>query len=234
MFHGKVIMESKLNIVAISNEDWLFTHGLRWARFARRSNPDAKLLLLYAGNMVKNDVTDMFDHVFYFPNASANRDWYNTIRMEAGKWCGIDEYLYCDLDADILQDMSHVKNQPGDVMWVRSPSVSEEWKRLCKKNGWQEWGANNGLLYVRKDYSQRYKEILGTLKAEGCSQRLVGTYAFNQLVRENKESFSELPYFNSVIWWDYQNIAIAKVLQYCNDQGQTKRLMLEQSWRDAL
>lgn len=222
-----------MNIVAISNEAWLYSHGYRWARFARKSNPNAKLYLLYAGSMCKNEVTDMFDNVYFFPNADAHRDWYNSIRMKAGKYLGIDEYLYCDLDADILQDMSHVLGQPGDVMWVRSPSVSQEWVDICKKKGWQEWGANNGLLYVRADHSQRYEEILGTLKAEGCSQRLVGTYAFNQLVREEKEKFTEMPYYNSVIWWDYKNLATAKILQYCNDKGQAKRLELERTWQEA-
>jgi hypothetical protein len=76
--------------------------------------------------------------------------------------------------------------------------------------------------------------MLDELKVEGCWPRLIGTYAFNWLVRENKDKFSELPYYNSVIWWDFANFANAKCVQYCNDAGQAKRLELERVWREAV
>ena len=222
-----------MNIVTISNEKWIDLHGHRWARFARASNPNAKLFLIYIGHMDKHPVMDMFDKVVYYPPERDYRDWYNIVRLKAAKLFDIDEYLYCDLDADILQDMSGIAKQPGDILWVRSPAVSQEFRELCKENGWNEWGANNGLLYIRKDYSQRYEEILQGLKDKGCSPRLVGTYAFNALVRESP-AFGESAYYHSVIWWDYQNLCTAKTIQWCNDEGQAKRLMLEQEWRNAL
>ena len=224
-----------MNIVTISNEKWLDDHAIRFLRLARNSNPTANITLIYTGvqNEPSNDICGRFDRVVRYPVGADCRDWYNTVRLKMND-LGIGEYLYVDVDVDILQDLSGIMKQPGDILWARSPTISQEFAEMCDKKGWNKWGANNGMLYIRKDYSTRYTEILESLKAEGCSPRLVGTYAFNQLVRENKEVICEMPYYNDVIFWDMQSLATAKAVHWCNVVGQAKRVALEKIWRDAL
>lgn len=226
-----------LSIVTISTADWLDKHAFRWLRYARSSNPDAKLHLILVGEPDEqgHKIADMFDVVKQFGQACKNRDFFNTIRMSATTEFDLKETIYCDLDCDILQPLDYVPEFCDKaLMWVRSPSVSEEWQGICAKNKWAQWGANNGFLYLRKDYKEPYVKWLAQLKKDGASQRLVGTYAFNAMIRELADENAELPYYTSVVWWDYRNILTAKTIQYCNDRGQSKRLMLEQEWRNAV
>ena len=226
-----------MDIVTVGNEKWLGSHVYRWARIARRSNPQARLHLLYCGeDREENAVTfSMFDEIKKYPSHCDNRPWYNSIRMRATSELGIEEVLYCDADADILQSLEYVPlfcDRP--LMYVRSPGISQEWREICEKNGWPVKGVNNGLLYLRKDYGAMYDEIHKRYVEQGCSPRLVGTYAFNVLVRELADESAELPYYTSVIARDYINLTTARVVQYCNDENQAHRLRLEQEWRDAV
>lgn len=222
-----------MNICTILSENWLESHGMRWARYARKSNPAATLHLLTTGSVdAYRHVYGMFDRVVHFPRSCEVREWYNEVRMEATDLLGVDEVLYCDADADILRDLSWVPDfAKSDLMWVRSPTVSQEFREICAARGWKDWGANNGLLYLRKNLKAPYRERMEVMKKEGVTERLRGTYAFNWLVRDIESA--ELPYYTSVIWWDYANLCNAHVVQYCNDQGQNKRLQLELTWREA-
>lgn len=226
-----------MNICTISNDAWLHSHCARWIRYARLSNPSAKFFLHYCGERDLSDpVLGQFDVVKQYGIECDRRDWYNQIRMRAVSDFCVDEILYCDADADILRDLSDVpKFSDKKLMWVKSPSVTDEWKALCEKNKWESWGANNGFLYLRKDWDDDYDYWLEWAKKNSTTQRILGTYAFNAMIRADTDN-CELPYENSVIWWDWGSHAYleAKTIQWCNDRGQAKRLQLEQSWRDAL
>jgi len=225
-------------ICTISNDAWLNNHTARWLRYARGSNPDAKLCLLYCGEQNENHpILNGFDVVEAFDKANDQREWYNEVRMSAPSIFGVDEILYCDADADIIRDMAVVPLfSDKKLMWVRSPGVTQEWKEICAKEGWQDWGANNGLLYLRKDWGNEYHVWIERLKANGANPRMLGTYAFNALIREYKDENVGLPYETSVIWWDYASPAYlnSKCIQWCNNQGQAHRLALEQEWRNAV
>ena len=226
-----------LNICTISNVDWLTKHAERWLRYARSSNPSAQLHLILVGepDAEGRTIADAFDVVKQYDKNCDNREFFNIIRMSATTELEVPEILYCDLDSDILQSLAYVPefcDKP--LMWVRSPGVSEEWVQICKKEGWQNWGANNGLLYLRKDYKEPYLKWMAKLKADKVSPRLLGTYSFNAMIRELKDENAELPYYTSVIFWDYRNLLDAKVVQFCNDKGQARRLSLEKTWKDAV
>jgi hypothetical protein len=186
---------------------------------------------------LSHPVLAQFDMVKQFDPSYDHREWYNEVRMSATSIFGVDEILYCDADADIIRDMSVVPLfSDKKLMWVRSSGVTQEWKEICAKEGWQDFGANNGLLYLRKDWSVEYRKWMDKFRADKVSPRMLGTYAFNALIREYKDDNVGLPYETSIIWWDYSSPAYlnAKCIQWCNSQGQAKRLALEQEWRNAV
>jgi hypothetical protein len=102
---------------------------------------------------------------------------------------------------------------------------------LENKWDWTDWEGNNGLLYMRRDFTADYVKAEESIKS--LTPRIAGTMVFNYMVRSMKEPFAILPDNMGIIWWDVERHVGAKVVQYCNDKGQAKRVMLEQLWRDA-
>ena len=91
-------------------------------------------------------------------------------------------------------------------------------------------------------WEDRYPEMIGALVAamyEDAQEqarvalsnpRVSGSIAFNLLIHDSGIVWEEIPYCNSVIWWDSLALGDAKVIQWCNDKGQAKRLALEMEW----
>ena len=223
-----------MNICTILTADWVDAHGVRWVRYMKKNNPDCNLFLYYLGEDMDRD----------FPGFSANfaevrrvplegRPQFNRIRMSATADFGVDEILYCDADADCLATLDQIPTivEGASLAFVESPAKHQDWVDMCKENEWDSWEANNGLLYMTEDWGERYDEAVEAVK-DKANPRISGTIAFNHMLR-NHDGWARLPYPYGCIWWDSTHFRGAKIIQYCNDQGQAKRVAMEQEWRNA-
>lgn len=226
-----------MNLLTISTESWLDNHCARWVRFAKKSNPGAILHLVCISDkadILEHPVVKVFDCVKVYTEKDNCRDFYNTVRMGATKIFGVGEMVYCDCDADILQDLSGV---PGlsekRCCYCLSPTTNGEWDNYCKERQIEGWMANNGFLVMRGDMSFEYGEAMEEVKGSGMSERMRGTYAFNLMIRKHAESCFRLPERISEIWWDAEKMMDSRIIQYCNGKGQAKQMALEKEWRDC-
>lgn len=224
-----------MNIATIITEDWVDSHLVRFIRYAKRSVPDAKLFLYYCGEGMDRKFPGLrkeFEGVCEIPLEGRNQ--FNRIRMSATTDFGVDSILYCDADADIIADISRIPEEVegSSLAFVESPALHKDWVKLCKDLGKPEeasWEANNGLLWMTEDWGVRYEEAFKAVDGK-ANPRIVGTMAFNWMLRNN-EGWARLPYQYGVIWWDSAMFKGAKVVQYCNDKGQAKRVAMENEWR---
>jgi hypothetical protein len=226
-----------LNLMTISTANWLESHCARWVRFVKKSNPDAKRYLVCISddpNINEHPVVKQFDCVKVYTEKDNCRDFYNIVRMGATKIFDVPEIMYCDADADVLQDLSGIPAiSDKRCLYCMSPTMSQEWIDYCHANKLELFMVNNGFLYMRGDMTFEYCECMDVVKAAGLSERMRGTYAFNLMVRKHAERCFALPERISSIWWNAEELMDCKIAQYCNSRGQAKRLALEMERRNA-
>lgn len=217
-------------VATIITDDWIDSHLVRWVRYIRKNVKDAKLYLFYAqgkGEYRKHPVLAEFEIIDIF-DGIPNRHWLNAVRMGATKTFGVDEILYLDADCDVLADLNELKCEK-ELGCVKSPVIHNELKRVNTAMG----GAilrncmNNGLIYMKRDFTDEYETAWEQVARHMPKNRIAGTVVFNMMLKD----YEELPYEYGVIWWDTQNMLSARIIQYCNDQGQAKRTELEDVWR---
>ena len=227
-----------MNIVTISTGSWVNNHLKRWVRLVKQSNPGAWLGLIYIddGTPCDAEVVNQFDRVAMYGAESKHRDFYNVVRMGATTIFGKAEIIYCDCDADVVGDIGRLADyRSGELAFCKSPAESQEWLDYAKLKGHEPWMANNGLLVLGMDFTEEYQVALQKVVDDGLSERMRGTYAFNMMVRSNlrQDLYDVIPPEYGVIWWDVEKFATARIIQFCSDHGQAKRLMLEKEWEDA-
>lgn len=224
-----------MNLCTIITPDWVDKHLIRWLRYAKKNVPGERFLY-YLGPARNHSfpwLKDEFKTIIDLPHEG--RDQYNFIRMGATEDFGVKEICYCDADADIIAPIDELEVEvKEDIAFVPSPSIHSEWTRLCIKNKWNwlDWEANNGFLYMKRDFRNEYAEAKKELEGQVEKPRISGTMTFNLMVRRIGKA-TVLPYNFGVIWWDATGLLGAKVVQYCNDKGQQKHIMLEEIWRNA-
>lgn len=231
-----------MNIVTICTPDhpWFNIHLPRWLRYARRSNPTAKLCLFLPSDdprILTDKTVRGFDEIKLFPMSAVCRPWFNEVRMEATSILGVDEVLYIDCDCDIYGDLSDIPEKSDkDLLWCRSPVIHPPWMEFCDKLGFgiPEFAANNGLLYLRRSFKDEYQKAKELVDANKPPARISGTFAFNAMLRQNPDANDEIDYKYSTIWWDAEKLKEAKTIQYCSDDGQKKRIMLETYFTRAM
>jgi hypothetical protein len=227
-----------MNIVTISTPDWVDSHLSRWLRYAKKNMPDAKLYLYYVGGKtIAKDfpgLREQFEQVIELP--LEGRAQFNRIRMSATTDFGVDSMLYLDADCDIIAPIDAIQliAEGASLAFVESPAIHRPWSELClklkKDVEWSGWVANNGLLWLTEDWGERYDAAVNSVEDSGINPRIIGTIAFNWMLRENY-GWARLPAEYGVIWWDSEMFKGAKIIQYCNDKGQGKRVTLEDEWR---
>lgn len=220
-------------ICTISTGEWVDRHLARWLRYVKASNPGARLGLVAVG-CVRDGVVGQFDKVVEYGMEEANnRDFWNVVRMGACRLFEEKRVVYCDADADVCGSLEYLEGVDcRGLGFVRSPAIHGVWKELCVGTG-EVWEANNGFLVLERDWTVEYAEALNVAIASGAPERIRGTVAFNLMVRKAKGMWRELPYRNSVIWWDVEHLLGADVIQWCSDRGQARRCELEMLWREA-
>lgn len=224
-----------MNIVTIATEDWVTGHLVRFLRYGKIYNPDADFFLYYIGTGMDTKfpgLRDEFKAVIELP--LEGRPQFNRIRMSATTDFGVDEMLYCDADADIiapLDDIADGIHEKATLACVESPATHKDWGKVSQENGFDPREFNNGLLLLRDDWGERYDEAVKAAENK-AHPRIIGTIAFNWMLNTN-EAWGELDPKYGVIWWDVESFLGAKIVQYCNDNGQNKRLTMEQEWRDS-
>ena len=227
-----------MNICTIITEDWIETHLERWVRYIRKNTKDAKLyLFLMCGKVPNNPILGEFEKVETYDPKLFGRQWLNTVRMDACKTFGLDEVLYIDADADVLEDISGIPEiVKGNLACVRSPVMHQPWTRWLAEQGKGGVGQveyNNGLIYMRGNFTEQYALAWEAAdKYDWVPDRIKGTIAFNIMLMDTP--FDTLGAEYGTIWWDADKCINAKLIQYCNSEGQKKRVMLEQVWRNAL
>ena len=229
-----------MNILTIITPNWVDSHLARWLRYVQKNCPDADLLLYYVGgNGIKRDfpgLREQFKQVIELP--LEGRAQFNRIRMSAVTDFKVQSCLYLDADCDVLESLAAIPEQTvgKSLAFVDSPAIHKSWSELCRKldkdESWSGWVGNNGLLWMTEDWGERYDKAVKVVEDSGISPRIIGTVAFNWMLREN-DGWAKLPYNYGVIWWDSDNFHGAKVVQYCNDNGQKKRVTMEKEWRDS-
>jgi hypothetical protein len=220
-------------ICTIATGDWVDKHLVRWLRYVKASNPGARLGLVAVG-CERVGAVGAFDKVVeYGVEEAGNRDFWNLVRMGACRIFDEKRVVYCDADADIHGSLEGLEGVDCHGLgFVRSPAIHGVWKGLCDVTG-EVWEANNGFLVLERDWTVEYGEALKAAIESGAPERIRGTVAFNLMVRKARGRWRELPYRNSVIWWDVEHLLDAAVVQWCSDKGQGRRLELEQLWREA-
>ncbi len=236
-----------MNICTIctGNQPWL-THLERWCRHACISNPQANLCLIYAGDerLIPGSIIEQFDDVKVYDPSVIERPWFNEVRMDATELFGVDDMLYVDCDCDIHEDLSGVADETDkELGYCLSPWAHKTWIVLSDELGfgYGKWSANNGLLWMKRSFKEEYAEARAKIEEIQKPSRIGGILVFNTLLRMHPLLGAELPYDYSVIWHDFRvtrdntpHLRNAKTIQYCNDDGQRKRLHLEQIWRNSL
>ena len=201
-----------MNICTICTEGhWAEKHLPRWVRYANRQNAD--LYLYWIGGVVPDWVDKAFKGIMVID--TNNRPMYNVVRMGACRDFGVDSILYCDCDADMIGAMDIVVTK--GLGCVKNPVAPGEY--------------NNGLLWLNRDWQDEYQKAYAEVLDKG-SARIRGTLAFNTMLKTT-DDWEEIPYKYSVIWWDLNNLIGARCVQYCNDQGQAKRIRLEEQYVDC-
>ena len=227
------MQKNKPLLVTIANEAWCFSHLLRWFRYAK-ANSGCRLGLILISDNTKliAELTEQFDKIEVYPAGSDCRDFYNEVRLIAPVLFE-EPVIYMDCDADVWGDLSETIEQVGDteISCVKSPGHFPDWDEKVGK-GRKEY--NNGFLVLNYDTirAQEIAELYGNAmeQARKGNPRVSGSIAFNLLIHDSDVTWGELPYCNSVIWWDDLALRDAKVIQWCNDKGQAKRLALEAEW----
>lgn len=226
-----------MNLVTILTDDWVDAHGVRWVRYAKKYNPDAKLYLYYLGRDMDAQFpgfSDNFEKVITLP--PTGRPQFNRIRMSATADFGVDEIIYCDADADIIAPLDEIAmgiHPKCKLACVESPARHGDWTRVAKEEDFDPREFNNGLLLLRDDFGEEYIDAVAAVEGKQCSPRIVGTIAFNWMLNTIETAVGELDPSYGVIWWDVGSFVGAKIVQYCNDQGQAKRVQMEQEYRDS-
>jgi len=225
-----------MNLVTICTEDWVDKHLVRWVRYVKKNAPESRLFLIFAGRIRRDlPVLGEFENIREFDANAAGRWFYNSIRMEATELFGVAPMLYLDADADVIGKLE-IEHEPGKIGACRSPVTHPAWNRWCGEHGLgvcNQVEFNNGTVVLDKSYKDEYALAWEeAAKAEYCSERIRGTIAFN-IMLQKVEKYT-LPYVYGNIWWDLRNAFDARVIQYCNDEGQKKRVELERLWRAAL
>jgi len=222
-----------LNLCAIATEDWIDAHAVRWVRYVRKYNPDAKLYLYYIGSDMAGKFPKMYDEFEkVIERPLEGRPQFNRIRMSATTDFGVDEILYCDLDADIIAPLDNIADglhPKATLACVESPAVHKDWANMADDKGMDRREFNNGLLLMRDDWGGRYDKAVEAVQGK-ANPRIIGTIAFNYMLNTN-QNWGELDPKYGVIWWDVRSFLGAKIVQYCNDEGQMKRVVMENEWR---
>ena len=223
-----------LNLVTIATTDWVNGHLVRWLRIAKGSNPTANLYLYYIGDKFDErfpGLRNEFVKVIDLP--LEGRPQFNRIRMSATTDFGVDEIIYIDADADIIAPLDGIADGLRDdctLACVESPAVHKDWMKTSRENEFDTREFNNGLLLMRDDWGERYDLAVKAVDESGASPRIAGTIAFNWMLNTN-EGWGELDPSYGVIWWDVARFLGAKVVQYCNDKGQAKQMLMEEEYR---
>lgn len=230
-----------MNICTIATEGiWVDAHLPRWVRYIRKNVPGAQLFLMYAGDSTPNvPVMAEFADVKYWRMKDVERKWLNSVRMSATSHFRLDSILYLDCDADVLGDISALSDRPvaAQIGAVLSPIMHTEWGGVCSALKWgppqREW--NNGLVHMKRDYADEYAKAWETVENSGVKRdRIHGTLAFNVMLHEMGDAnIDTIAGEYGVIWHDVDSLPNARIVQYCNDHGQAKRINLEHLWTNA-
>ena len=233
-----------MNILTISTADWVGPHLERWVRRVKESNPGAMLGLLYVtgdgGEAAPSWVRDEFFDVKVYPAGTFGRVWVNEVRMGACGIFGWESCIYCDADADIVGDLGGIAAGGGgegvELACCRSPVVHSAWWDIARKFDYEfpDRYYNNGLLWMARDWNEEWTAAVNKLVGVELPERIMGTLIFNVMLNENVGKWFELGKEYQAIWWEGVKLRAAKVVQYCNDGGQDKRVELERLRRAVL
>ncbi|TRZ48367.1 MAG: hypothetical protein D4S01_10460 [Dehalococcoidia bacterium] len=229
-----------MNICTIATEgEWVENHLPRWLRHVKKNCPDAKVYLILACNDENllhphYKAISEFDGVKVYPLGVADRTWFNEIRMYATEIFDVDDMLYLDCDCDVLEDISDIPKQSDKaLMFVKSPIIHPSYYNISQELGYgiPEWVADNCLLYMRRSFLKEYKKARAKVRKIKNNPRVVGTMNFNIMLKDNPDIWQELPEEYGTIWWNADKWRFAKIIQYCSENGQHKRMNLERVWR---
>lgn len=220
-----------MNLVTIVDRNWTKTHFPRWLRYARAAMPDAKLYVICTDAAYR----EMSDGITARPSGphDGEREWYNRARMGACGMFGVAPMLYVDCDADIYSDLRDADSATGEkeLGYALSPVTHPSWPETVRQAkldpAESKWTANNGFLFMRRDFLKEWDDTVDFAAKMKFPSRTQGITIFNLMLRRNPGLAAELPMKFSTIWWDMQRIHDALCLQYCNAEGQRKRLNLE-------
>lgn len=232
-----------MNICTIATEgEWVDKHLPRWVRYIRKNAPDAELYLFYMarGSQAQTDkILGEFKAVVFESAENFGRKWLNSVRMSAPVAFGVSDILYLDCDADVLADINEIpKASPCSLLCCRSPVMHGIWPKARARllGGMPECELNNGLIYMRRDFVEEYEAAWKKAgEAPDVPDRIRGTIAFNLMLEDMKRmtDWDTIPASYGTIWWEVDRLPLAKIVQYCNSEGQAKRLRLEETWKAA-
>ena len=233
---GVSMNENKPLLITISNDKWMDNHLRRWHRYAKKySGCRLGLIAITENDALLWELMSAFDKVVVFNNSFDERKFYNKVRLMAPELFG-EPVIYCDADADIwaslVSVMEEVKADGVEVACIKSPAPHKDWAKF--KCG--EVEVNNGFLVLNygkertKEIVETYNKMHDQVIEAGGNPRISGTIGFNKMFWDSDIKGVVLKYDNSVIWWDTLNLQNAKVIQWCNDWGQAKRLALNNDW----
>lgn len=226
-------MNDKPLLVGISNDAWAYSHLIRWFRYAKaNSGCRLGLILISEDEKLIAELTEQFDKVEVYPPSADCRDFYNEVRLIAPVLFE-EPCITCDIDADVWGDLSNLlADSTAEIGCVKNPGHFPDWDKMGE--GRKEY--NNGFLVLNygSERAQAVQDAYATSMDEArdamSNPRVSGSIGFNLLFYSGAVKCEEIPYCNSVIWWDSLALGDAKVIQWCNDKGQAKRLALEMEW----
>lgn len=216
-----------MKIFTIATDNY-FIHLELWLKHAKPILKNHELCLIYAGDKTdkkQHELFDNFSYIKFYPKPP-DMFWFDQIKMAGNTIFNTDEIIYTDCDCDIKQDITTCTEYIGDnkIGWCKSPIIHSYWKNICtNKYNKNIWEANLGFLLLKEDIFDIYNKYLEIMKKD-IKIFLVGTFAFNTMIREESIKHIELPYLYSVVWSHKRFLKDAKAIQYCGNKGRKNRM----------
>jgi len=224
-------------ICTAATSDWVDKHLVRWRRYMEKYNPDWDCYLYHIGQDFEGQFPGFSEKFVKVIELDPDgRRLFNRCRMSATTHFDVPQIVWMDCDCDVigsLDDMTDGLHPKATLACVQSPAMHKDWRVVAEKHGFDDGVEyNNGLLWMSEDWGERYDVAFKAMEGE-ASPRIEGTIAFNAMLATN-DGWGEIDYKYSTIWWDVASFVGARAIQYCNDKGQAKRVMLEEEYRDSV
>lgn len=231
-------MSDKLNIVTVATcNEWIEYHLRRFVWQAKKTNPKANYYVIIPYSEEEKDAALTWKSVLlpHFTAVVTTRcidvpgrlmyyDWLRSNVLEA---FGLEEALYLDADADIMENLDHIRDIQPDKQLLCVPNtltMTDVTKTLLQYGlDYSSFPCiDPGFLYFRRSYAAEFNRIRQEHRYNN-NDFVPGSSVWNVVIQQAGDA-GVLPYtYNVHVVWGWHSLAHAKVIHFCGDLGKVQR-----------